>query len=409
MAMNNISRRACTAALIGLATFAASACAADPEPTTGGAGGETAAAAAPIKVGVVTSTSGLLSAYGKQFTEGFKVGIDYATKGTGEVDGHTLDISYEDDATDPAKATAAVTSLVGSGTKIITGSVSSGVAMQVAPLAEQNKILYISGAAATDALTGINDHTFRAGRQTYQDVVTSASMVGDLKGKKVVVFAQDYEFGQANVKAVQAVLGEAGKGATVVPVLAPVKTSDFTPFVRQVVDAKPDLVFVAWAGDTTNAMWQSLSQQGVFDSTTVVTGLADRKSFDSFGPAATKISFLSHYFAEATDTEANKALTEGLAKEGLTPDIFHNDGFVAAQMVVRAIQEGGDDVAKMITGLEGWTFTGPKGEQTIRAEDHAMLQPMFTAKLTGSAGSLVPVAEKTLSADEVAPPVKSGS
>jgi branched-chain amino acid transport system substrate-binding protein len=404
MAMRSSVGRIRAAAILGVTALALSACAADPEPGAGT--GATKGGAAPVKVGVVTSTSGLLSSYGKQFTEGFKVGIDYATEGTGVAGGHKLEITYEDDATDPAKATAAVTSLVGSGTKIITGSVSSGVAMQVAPLAEQNKILYISGAAATDAITGINDYTFRAGRQTYQDVVTSASMVGDLKGKKVVVFAQDYEFGQANVAAVKAVLGD-GKGAEVVPVLSPVQTSDFTPFARQAIDAKPDLVFVAWAGETTNAMWQSLEQQGVFDHAKVVTGLADRKSFDSFGPAATKIDFLSHYFMESTTNEANKALVDGLKKQGVEADIFHNDGFVAAQMIVRAVSEGGDDVAKDIAALEGWSFTGPKGEQSIRAEDHAMLQPMFTAKLAGAVGSLQPTADKTLSADEVAPPVAS--
>ena len=36
----------------------------------------------------------------------------------------------------------------------------------------------------------------------------------------------------------------------------------------------------------------------------------------------------------------------------------------------------------MISSLEGWSFTGPKGQQTIRASDHAMLQPMFQVKLT---------------------------
>ena len=58
-------------------------------------------------------------------------------------------------------------------------------------------------------------------------------------------------------------------------------------------------------------------------------------------------------------------------------------------MVVRALSEGGDDVDKMVTALEGWKFDGPKGAMEIRAEDHALLQPMFTAKLVkeGSATS----------------------
>ncbi len=398
MAHSNTTSRLRIGALVGALALVATACAAET-PATGEEDGNS-----PVKVGVVTSQSGLLSAYGKQFTEGFKAGIDYVTEGTGEVDGRELDIEYADDATDPAKATAAVTSMVGEGTQIITGPVSSGVAVQVAPLAEQNQFLYISGAAATDAMTGINGYTFRAGRQTYQDVVTSASIVGDLEGKKVVVFAQDYEFGQANVAAVEAVLGE-GQGADVVSVLSPVETSDFTPFARQVIDQKPDLVFVAWAGETTNAMWQSLSQQGVFDDTIVVTGLADRASFDSFGPAAAKIDFLSHYFAEASDNEANQALISYLDEQGLEADIFHNDGFVAAQMVAQAVREGGDDVDAMVDALEGWEFTGPKGDQQIRAEDHAMLQPMFTASLSGKVGSLTPELEDTLDPADVAPPV----
>ena len=35
----------------------------------------------------------------------------------------------------------------------------------------------------------------------------------------------------------------------------------------------------------------------------------------------------------------------------------------------------------MIKALEGWKFDGPKGQMTIRAADHALLQPMFQAKL----------------------------
>ncbi|HLV57842.1 MAG TPA: substrate-binding domain-containing protein, partial [Natronosporangium sp.] len=301
-------------------------------------------------------------------------------------------------------ATAVATDLIGQGYQIITGTTSSGVAVQLAPLAEQNQVLYISGPAATDALTGINDHTFRSGRQTWQDVRAAASFLGDLAGSEVLVFAQDYDFGQSNVAAVEAVLGEAG-GAVVSSVLVPLETTDFTPFVRQVVDAEPDMVFVAWAGDTTASMWQALSQQGVFDTTAVVTGLADRVGFPLFGDAAERISFLSHYFAEATDNEPARALAEAVG----TPDIFHVDGFVAAQMVVRAVEAGGDDVPAMISALEGWTFTSPKGESTIRPEDHALLQPMFQARLVARDGGYVPEPVATLSPDQVAPPVAGGA
>ena len=143
---------------------------------------------------------------------------------------------------------------------------------------------------------------------------------------------------------------------------------------------------MAWAGTTAPAMWQALDQQGVLASTTVVTGLDIRASWPTFGAAGAKISFLAHYFDGATDNEAEQG-AEGQGPGG-TIDLFHPDGFTAAQMVVHAVQEGGDDVDKMITALEGWSFDGVKGKMTIRAEDHALLQPMFQAKLTGSGTAL---------------------
>ncbi|MFC3501494.1 substrate-binding domain-containing protein [Micromonospora krabiensis] len=383
-----------SAATMMAAALAATACG-SPQDTASGGGDS----AAPVKVGLVYSQSGALASYGKQYIEGFKAGLDFATKGTNKVGDRAIEVAEVDDAGDPAKAVSAAKDLIGKGTKIIAGSTASGVALQVAPIAAQNKALFISGPAATDAVTGANKYTFRSGRQSYQDVVTAKSFIGDPTGKKVVVFAQDGAFGDANEAAVKAVIG--GAGATVSSVRAPASATEFTPFASQIKAAKPDLLFVAWAGTTAPAMWQTLDQQGVLASTTVVTGLDIRASWPTFGAAGSKISFLSHYFDGASDTEASKALK---AKVG-TVDLFHPDGFAAAQMVVRAVQEGGDDVDKMVKALEGWTFDGVKGSMTIRAEDHALLQPMYQAKLTGSGTTFTATAQKTLTGDEAAPPV----
>ncbi|MET8834684.1 substrate-binding domain-containing protein [Micromonospora sp. NPDC004540] len=395
MTIRHTRRVFLSAATVMAAALAATACG-SPQDTASGGGD-----AAPVKVGLVYSQSGPLASYGKQYIEGFKAGLDFATKGTGKVGDRKIELTEVDDAGDPAKAVSAAKDLIGKGTKIIAGSTSSGVALQVAPIAAQNKVLFISGPAATDAVTGANKYTFRSGRQSYQDVVTAKSFIGDAAGKKVVVFAQDGAFGDANEAAVKAVIG--GAGATVSSVRAPASATEFTPFASQIKAAKPDLLFVAWAGTTAPAMWQTLDQQGVLTSTTVVTGLDIRASWPTFGAAGSKISFLSHYFDGASDTEAAKAAKAKIP--GGTLDLFHPDGFAAAQMVVRAVQEGGDDVDKMIKALEGWQFDGVKGKMTIRAEDHALLQPMYQAKLSGSGTAFTAAAQKTLTGDESAPPV----
>lgn len=376
---------------------------AEEETTGGGEQTQDAASSEPFKVGIVHSQTGPLASYGEQYIAGFEAGLDYATDGTGEVDGRPVEVTEVDDAGDPAKAVAAATDLIGQGYQVIAGSTASGVALQVAPLAEENQVLFISGPAAVDAITGVNDYTFRSGRQTYQDILTAASFLGDPEGQSVMVFAQDSAFGQANAAAVEAVLG--AEGAEVTPLLVPSGATDLTPFARQAADAAPDLLFVAWAGTNATQMWQSLEQQGAFDASAVVTGLDIKATHPVFGPVAERIQFLSHFFEGANDNEAYQALASGLEEQGMEVDLFTTDGFTAAQMIVHALSEGGDDVDAMVAALEGWEFEGPKGAMTIRPEDHALLQPMFTANLVVDGEEFVPELVDTLAPEDVAPPV----
>ncbi|HET6683021.1 MAG TPA: substrate-binding domain-containing protein [Gaiella sp.] len=366
-------------------------------------------AQAPIKVGIVYSRTGLLASYGAQYIQGLRYGLAYATKGTNAVNGQKIELTLVDDAGDPVKAVSAAKDLIGKGYKVLAGSVSSGVGLQVAPLAEQNKILFISGPAATDAITGINKYTFRSGRQSYQDVLAASSYLGGGGGKTVTVFAQDSAFGLGNYLAVNQVMGNRG-GQKVNRILVPLSAQDFTPFAQQIKQQKTDLLFIAWAGTTAPAMWRALDQQGVFASVDhVVTGLDQRASYPTFGPVAGKISFLSHYVSNAPKNKVNDFLVKSMRKRNQVPDLFTPDGFVAGQMIVHALTASTSNVDRMISSLEGWSFTGPKGQQTIRPSDHAMLQPMFQVKLTEKGGKYVPVVLKRLRAKYTAPPEANGS
>jgi branched-chain amino acid transport system substrate-binding protein len=364
-----------------------------------------ASAAKVVKVGFVYSRTGLLSQFGAEEVQGFKLGLEY-TKG--QCGGYTIQPTYVDDATDPAKAVAAAKDLIGQGYKIITGTASSGAALQVAPIADQNQILYISGAAASDAITGLNRHTFRSGRQSYQDVLDAAGILPPKSaGKKITVFAEDTAFGQGNFAAVSAVFG--GKGHTVSKILVPFGAADLTPYAQQLKNANADMVFVAWAGLNGPQMWQALQQQGVPKSTTIVTGLANRAIYPVFGPQVPGVTLVSHYVYQAPKNAVNDWLVKRMKKSGQVPDIFTPDGFVIAQMICHAIAKAGGDsnVDGMISALEGWQFLAPKGKQRIRPEDHAMLQPMFQVQLVKNAkGKYDAKVLKTVSPGNVQPPVK---
>lgn len=355
-----------------------------------------------VRVGIVYSETGPLAAYGETYRQGLEAGLDYATDGTREVDGTAITLTYRDDQGDTDTAVNVTRDLISQEHSIIAGTVVSGIALALAEQAEQNQVLYISGPAATDAIQGINDYTFRSGRQSLQDVATARAFLDEADGGTVVVFAQDTAFGQGNLEAVEATLGDI---AEIDSVMVPEDTTEFIPFVRQLIDAEPDLVFVAWAGATSGSMWQALDQQGAFDEAPVVTGLGDRATYDAYGATSDQISFLAHYFPEAPENEINAAMVEDITDAGGTPDLFSPDGFVAGQMIVQAVAEGGDNVDEMIAALEGWSFEGPKGSYTIRESDHALLQEMYTAQLVDDGeGGWTPELLDTVPAEDVAPP-----
>jgi branched-chain amino acid transport system substrate-binding protein len=360
--------------------------------------------AGSVNVAFIYPKTGGLAAFGQEEFDGFQAGLDYVK---GKCGGYTINPTYIDDATDPTTAVNAFKSEVGQGVKIIAGTGSSGIALLLAPLAAQNNVLYISGPAAADAITGLNRNTFRAGRQTLQDVADAANIFPPKStGKKIEVFAEDTAFGAGNVAAVKLIFG--GKGHSVSSILSPFGAADLTPYAQQLKNSGADAAFVAWA-NTTNAaaMWQSLSQQGISKQMTIVTGLANRASYDAIGPLVQGVTLLSHYVYQAPHNAVNTYLVKWIAKNRhAVPDLFTPDGFVSAQMICRALQKGGTDTSKQISALEGWKFLAPKGAQYIRPADHAMIQPMFQVQLVpGKGGHFVVKVLKTASPGNVQPPV----
>ena len=74
------------------------------EESEGGEGGT-------IKIGVLASLTGALESYGKQTSQGFELGLEYATDGTMEVAGKKIEVVYEDTETKPEVAVQKATKL----------------------------------------------------------------------------------------------------------------------------------------------------------------------------------------------------------------------------------------------------------------------------------------------------------
>ena len=355
-------------------------------------------AAADIKIGIITSTSGPLKSYGDAYNDGLDWGLKYYTSGSMKVGGAKLVVTKKDDGGDPAAATAFFKEMVGNGTKIIAGTASSGVALTLAPLAQQNKILYISGPAKNDAVTSTtNKYVFRSGNTSLQDFAP-LSNIKPISGKKVIIFVEDNAFGAGNAAAAKLFLSP--KGAILEDIKVATTATDFTPYAKKAADADASYIFIAWANAlNAGAMFTALRQQGVFAKTRPITGLAGVGSYDIYGTIfdGANAVLTNSYFPGVVKTPTSIRLAADYAKQGISQDLFTSDGVNAAKMIVQALQKNaGVDVDAAIKNLEGFTFIGLKGIMTIRASDHVLVQPMFIVKLVKDGAHYKPVLVSTL-------------
>jgi branched-chain amino acid transport system substrate-binding protein len=357
-----------------------------------------AQAANDIKIGVITTTSGGLGSYGLAYNDGLAWGLNYYTGGKMSINGAKLVVTTKDDAADPASATATFKEMVGNGTKIIAGTASSGVALTLGPLAAQNKVLYISGPAKNDLVTSAaNKYVFRSGNSSTQDLAPLAG-VKPINGKKVILFVEDNAFGAGNIIAARALMGP--KGAIFEEVKVPTSTSDFTPFSKKAADADGTYIFIAWSNAlTAGAMLTSLKVQGVFAKSKPITGLAGAATYNIYGTLFEGAGAImtNSYFAGAGKSQASSDMAAWFTANKKTQDLFTSTGADAAKMIVQALKgNSAQNVDKMISNLEGYSWVGVKGLMTVSPATHLLIQPMFLVGLNKTATGYVPVLQKTI-------------
>ncbi len=129
-----------------------------------------------IKIAVIASKTGPLEAYAKQTITGFKMGLDYATGGTGMVAGRKLVVIEKDDQGKPDVGKAALAAAYADDkVDIAVGPTASPVALAMLPVAEEYKKVLLVEPAVADSITGDkwNRYIFRTGRNSSQDAAAN--------------------------------------------------------------------------------------------------------------------------------------------------------------------------------------------------------------------------------------------
>ena len=357
--------------------------------------GEQPFAGQELVIGLMTDKSGALAIYGPSQTQGFYLGLEYATGGTMEVAGRPIRVVEKDNGSDPDTGVQQARELIeAEGAEILVGNVSSSVALATIPVAEENNVIYIAEPAAAPAITAENfsPNTFRTSRTSVQDaLVMGSGLLG--MGETFVQIAPDNAFGIGSACAFYAIV-KGGGGEFVTndtdegcgTVFAPIETTDFTSYINQILDSGADVLIVSWAGAGFAPMFQQMSQLGVFDEMTVGTGVGDNQTLAAGYADAIGVVGIQVYHYTLPDNEINDWLVQRHMEEyGTPPDLWASGGMMAAIMTVEGLKAtNGDASADALRAVyeDNFSFEGPKGTTTIRPSDHVALQTLYFVRVT---------------------------
>ena len=208
----------------------------------------------PVKIALIEDKTGPLEAYAKQIVTGFRMGLEYATKGSDTVAGRKIEIIEKDSQFKPDLGRTLLEQAYGDdNVDLAIGGTSSAVALAMLPVAADYKKLLIVDGAVADSITGEkwNRYIFRVDRNSSMDAISNALSIGK-PGVVIATLAQDYAFGRDGIAAFKAALAPTG-AKLVHEEYAPTTTTDFTAPMQRILDAMAmqsgeKILFVLWAG-----------------------------------------------------------------------------------------------------------------------------------------------------------------
>lgn len=212
-----------------------------------------------IKIGVITSLTGSLAAFGEAHKNGYAIALD-EINAKGGVLGKKVELDFYDDQSKPDQAVQGVSKLVDQdGVPIILGSYSSeSTKAIVGSVTQRETPLIIPTATADNVMDSKSPWVFRicAGANDYAKE-TIAFLKANGAPKTMAIVYENTNFGQSNMKAMVAEAKAAGINLVAVESYE-AKAPDYKAVLQRVKQANPEVIyFCSYLLDATTLMRQS--------------------------------------------------------------------------------------------------------------------------------------------------------
>jgi ABC-type branched-subunit amino acid transport system substrate-binding protein len=355
----------------------------------GGSGISFAADKEPIPIGLIASLTGFLSDQAQNLIEAQDLAVGEINS-KGGVLGRPLKSFVRDDEMKPNVGARRFEELV-ENQKIVmhAGIVTGAVAAAVAQANRKHGILHMTHSCSntTQGPAQMLPTWFITGSSLEGFGLAGGEYAATNLGKKAFLLYPDYVHGwdirDGFLKSIPA------NGGEIIGMIAvPTTTTDFSPFLTQIIAKKPDYVVFQVNGMMfINCMKQAYAM-GMKDQFKFVSTHANIEEINACGPEVVKdVIFVTDYFWNLPN-EKNTAFVEKFMKKygnNRRPSMRHYYQWTALHMWTDVVKKVGTvDPKAVATGFLGLKGDYGKGEIEVRRTgDHTTVQPIVVARGKG--------------------------
>lgn len=356
-----------------LLPFALAAC--------GSGSGSDGSSSGPITIGQIASLTGNYTPLGTNDKLGAAQAVKEINDAGGVLGGRKLKIVVKDDKTAPDQAVVAFNDLAGQDVAAVVGSSFSNSSLAVIPIAERNKIPYVSTAAADEQVEPVRSFAFMT-PPTAGAVAEQLLRYFQAQGMTKMAVAYDTKsaFAQTGWKKMSALAGKYGIDFVDKETFE-TTTTNFSPVLTHVRGSGADGLMV-WATGAPGVIITKQFASANLDMPLVMSHAeASTLYTQPAGAAAQGVIVASSLAVVGPDLPDSKVKDEALkmAKpfqqaNGYYPPQFAFDGYGAVKLIAAAIEKAKSaDPEKIQEALNTLTLTTPEGEYHYTSDDHSGL------------------------------------
>ncbi|MGA3174862.1 MAG: ABC transporter substrate-binding protein [Syntrophorhabdales bacterium] len=341
-------------------------------------------AADNIKVGIVDTYSGPATSFTTDVLDGFKLAVE-KINAKGGVLGKKIEYFTRDEKFKPDIGLAMAKELVmKERVDLLMGTINSATALAVSDFAKKEKMPFFVTFSKSDKIIGEQGHkyVFNMNENTLMAGRAAAVVLAKKPYIRYWIAGDDYEYGHAIAEGVWNNLKKLKPNVQLIgQSWWKLGEADFTPYITQILAAKPDFVIVATGGSGMVNFQKAAKATGLSQKIPFYQHTANEHStLAPQGPNAPEGVFgTANYLFYYPDMPANRAFVAEFRKAyNRYPRIGALYGYMTAQFIAEGFKKAGKmDKEALVKALEGMTLDSPVGPLTIRACDHQLELPMY--------------------------------